>query len=185
MRNAMTLLKEIFKLSESVDDLVKETEHDALHQFTDSIKFIDGFELFHKQLREHNIPTALATNADLKSLTHLSEKLGFQQFFGTHLYSIGHVDNKAKPDPSVFLHAAKQLGAKPEECLVFEDSLFGFQAAKAAGMKVIGIKNEKNAIHLEQVHHAVNHYHEAEEALRFVIHQFATKETTPLDSLTF
>lgn len=46
---------------------------------------------------------------------------------------------KAKPDPEVFLNAAKQLDAAPENCVVFEDSVAGIKAANAANMMSIGI----------------------------------------------
>jgi HAD superfamily hydrolase (TIGR01509 family) len=45
---------------------------------------------------------------------------------------------RGKPAPDLFLHAAQQLGARPGECLVIEDSPAGVQAALAAGMRVIG-----------------------------------------------
>ena len=44
---------------------------------------------------------------------------------------------KVKPDPSLFLHAAASLGVTPEEVVVFEDSLNGLRAARAAGMRCI------------------------------------------------
>lgn len=46
---------------------------------------------------------------------------------------------KGKPFPDCFLHTAKQLGAAPEQCLVFEDSLAGVAAAKQAGMSVVAV----------------------------------------------
>jgi HAD superfamily hydrolase (TIGR01509 family) len=45
---------------------------------------------------------------------------------------------RGKPAPDLFLHAAQQMGARPEDCLVIEDSPAGVQAAIAAGMRVIG-----------------------------------------------
>ncbi len=53
---------------------------------------------------------------------------------------------KAKPDPEVFLNAAKLLGITPEECIVFEDSVAGVQAANAANMISIGI-GSKEVLH--------------------------------------
>ncbi|MEM7342828.1 MAG: HAD-IA family hydrolase [Chloroflexota bacterium] len=44
-----------------------------------------------------------------------------------------------KPAPDVYLYAAEQLAVQPEKCLVFEDSLAGVQAAKAAGMTVVAV----------------------------------------------
>lgn len=46
---------------------------------------------------------------------------------------------KKKPDPEIFLKAAEVAGENPEDCLVFEDSLSGVQAAKAAGMTCIAV----------------------------------------------
>jgi beta-phosphoglucomutase-like phosphatase (HAD superfamily) len=44
-----------------------------------------------------------------------------------------------KPDPYVYLHAARQLGVRPDECIAFEDSSSGVRAARAAGMSVVAI----------------------------------------------
>lgn len=50
-----------------------------------------------------------------------------------------------KPDPEIFLDAASQLSVKPGECVVVEDSLNGFKAAKEAGMKLIAYKAGHNS----------------------------------------
>lgn len=52
----------------------------------------------------------------------------------------------AKPNPEVFLNAAKQLQASPKDCIVFEDAVAGIQAANNAGMVSIGI-GDKNTLH--------------------------------------
>jgi HAD superfamily hydrolase (TIGR01509 family) len=54
-----------------------------------------------------------------------------------HLFSSVQVP-RGKPAPDLFLHAAEQMGFAPADCLVIEDSVAGVQAARAAGMKVIG-----------------------------------------------
>lgn len=48
---------------------------------------------------------------------------------------------KGKPDPEVFLKAAKGIELDPVDCVVFEDALAGIQAAKAAGMRNVGVGN--------------------------------------------
>ena len=53
----------------------------------------------------------------------------------------GNDVSKAKPNPEVFLKAARQTKSEPENCIVFEDSLAGIQAANAAGMISVGIGN--------------------------------------------
>lgn len=56
-----------------------------------------------------------------------------------HFHHISTVDDtgKVKPDPSLFLHAAEKLGVKPEEAVIFEDSLNGLRAAIAAGIRCV------------------------------------------------
>ncbi len=51
----------------------------------------------------------------------------------------GNKITKAKPDPEIFLLAAKALRRKPEECIVFEDAIAGVEAAKKGGMSCIGV----------------------------------------------
>lgn len=51
----------------------------------------------------------------------------------------GNDVTKAKPDPEVFIKAAKAIHIKPEDCIVFEDSLAGIQAANSANMISVGI----------------------------------------------
>ncbi|WP_299777871.1 beta-phosphoglucomutase [uncultured Formosa sp.] len=58
----------------------------------------------------------------------------------------GNDVSKAKPDPEVFLNAAKSLNIKPEDCVVFEDSVAGIQAANTAHMVSIGI-GSKDVLH--------------------------------------
>lgn len=58
----------------------------------------------------------------------------------------GNDVTKAKPDPEVFLSAAKSLEIQPENCIVFEDSVAGIQAANAAQMISIGI-GDKEVLH--------------------------------------
>ncbi len=167
MSNAVIALKEQFNLPHAAEDIAAhKIERANVHFKNGGVEFIEGFELFHNLLQQHAIPTSIATNACPENLVHLKESMNLHQFFGPNIYCIADVNNKAKPDPALFLHAAKQLGIDPSECVVFEDSWYGFQAAKAAGMKCIAIKNGKNQHLLEHVHDAIDSYHEAVEVLK-------------------
>lgn len=63
----------------------------------------------------------------------------------------GNDVSKAKPDPEVFLIAAKQLNMKPEHCIVFEDSVAGVEAANIADMVSIGIGSKDVLGHADYV----------------------------------
>jgi beta-phosphoglucomutase len=90
-------------------------------------------------LKRHNMPIALGSAS--KNARPILEKVKLMDYFdvivdGTHVA-------KAKPDPEVFLIAAKQLGVPPKDCIVFEDAVAGIEAANNAGMLSIGIGDDK------------------------------------------
>ena len=92
-------------------------------------------------LKENNIPIALGSAS--KNAQPILEKVGLLHYFDAIVD--GNNVTKAKPDPEVFLLAAKQLNVLPEECVVFEDAVAGVQAANAAKMMSIGI-GDKNVL---------------------------------------
>lgn len=143
----------------------------AAKDFSDAIDFIPGFEDFQKVLAENEVKHSIATNADEPSFKLLIKKCGFDQMFGEHLYCADQAGGRPKPDPAVFLHEAEKLGVSPEDCIVFEDSIYGFKAAKAAGMRCIAIKNEKNADIVSMVDAHIEHYDQAHQALHDVCDQ--------------
>lgn len=166
---ATAQLKKTFDLPESIEVLMEEKKSIFAEMFeAQAPSFIDGFEAFHQKLTNHEIPTCIATNSDDDSLNKIVAHCDLPRFFGNKIFSISDVEHKAKPNPAIFLHAAKQLGVKPEDCVVFEDSLVGFQAAKAAGMRCIAIKNATNKDQLDSTDKAIDNYHQAEDTLHHV-----------------
>ena len=163
---ACTKVKEVFSLPDTVEDILSQKISLANKHFAKRMEFIDGFENFHKKLKTAEIGTSVATNAHPDNLSKIVETMNFKQFFGENIYCISHVGNKGKPDPALFLHAAEKLGVRTDQCVVFEDSSYGFQAAKAAGMKCIAIKNHMNDKHIDQAHDAIESYADAESALK-------------------
>ncbi|PQJ78724.1 beta-phosphoglucomutase [Polaribacter porphyrae] len=96
-------------------------------------------------LKEESIPIALGSAS--KNAQPILEKVGLLHYFDTIVD--GNNVTKAKPDPEVFLLAAKQLGVNADNCIVFEDAVAGIQAANAAQMTSIGIGN-KNVLNESQ-----------------------------------
>ncbi len=158
------VLKELFKLDAHEDHIGNKIIFHARNAFVDGVPFIKGFEKFHKLISSHNIKNCIATNADNTTLIPLKKSNKLESFFGAHIYCSSHVENP-KPSPDLFLHAAKELGVDPSECVVFEDSLTGFKAAQAAGMACIAIKSNHNKDVLHEADSSIEHYHEAMERL--------------------
>lgn len=80
---------------------------------------------------------AVASSSTADALEEKLRRTGLWDHFAPHVYSTDLVAH-GKPAPDVFLYAAKKLGAEPSGCLVFEDSVHGVHAARAAGMRVWG-----------------------------------------------
>ena len=79
------------------------------------------------------LPTCVASSSDPGPLRHKLELTGLYGRFAGRIFSATQVRN-GKPAPDLFLLAAERMGARPEACAVVEDSRYGVQAARAAGM---------------------------------------------------
>lgn len=82
-------------------------------------------------------PLALATSSTLGDIRPHLHGMGLDR----HFKAVLTIDNvtRPKPDPEIYLMAAGRLGLAPERCWVFEDSVHGAAAARAAGMRIIGM----------------------------------------------
>lgn len=94
---------------------------------------------FISELKSAGIKTALGSAS--KNTPLILERLGIRSLFDA--IADGNIVKKAKPDPEVFITAAKMLGIAPEECMVFEDAAAGIEAAINAGMLCVGIGSPK------------------------------------------
>ena len=79
----------------------------------------------------------LAVGSSSRNAATILEKTGLRSAFDA--VSDGNNIIRSKPDPEVFLKAANMLRLRPDECTVVEDAFAGIEAAKAGGMKAVGI----------------------------------------------
>ncbi|MAZ97257.1 MAG: beta-phosphoglucomutase [Flavobacteriales bacterium] len=79
----------------------------------------------------------IALGSASKNAPMVLEKLGVTELFSAVIDGNNVINGK--PHPEVFLKGAEALGLEPSECLVFEDSIAGVQAAKQGGMSSVGI----------------------------------------------
>ncbi len=88
--------------------------------------------------RHRDVPMAVASNAEPANVDFILEESGLRPDF--RFVIDGHQVDRPKPFPDVYLRAAGFLGARPSDCIVFEDSYSGVEAARTAGMRVVGLR---------------------------------------------
>lgn len=88
-------------------------------------------------LRDHGIPMAVATSTSRASASRTLEQGGIAPYLSAMAF--GDMVERSKPEPDIFLLAARLLGAEPAGCLVLEDSPNGILAAHRAGMMPVMI----------------------------------------------
>jgi beta-phosphoglucomutase len=108
---------------------------------------INGLENFLTELKNASIKMAIASSATVGDIDFILNKIPVRDDF--EVIIDGSRVSKGKPNPQIFLKAAHDLGASPQDCVVFEDSLAGIKAANAAGMKVVGITTGHTAAQLQ------------------------------------
>jgi pseudouridine-5'-monophosphatase len=98
-----------------------------------------GAQALARRLRERGVGMAVATSGST-ALTRLkTRRHAWFDLFGAVVCGDHPEVQRAKPAPDIFLAAARAIAAPPESCLVFEDSVAGVRAARAAGMQVIAL----------------------------------------------
>ncbi len=83
------------------------------------------------------VPCAVASSAYRKNLAAALDPLGLERCFAAIVTGDDVV--RGKPDPAVFLEAARRLGVAPNLCVVFEDAPAGIEGARRAGMKTVAL----------------------------------------------
>lgn len=108
-------------------DMVREMGIDAVR----------GVQDFIHRMHRRGVPLAVGSSAPRENIEVSLAALGIREAFRV-IVSGGDVSH-GKPAPDIFLTAAQRLGISPAQCVVFEDAPAGVAAAKAAGMRVIGV----------------------------------------------
>ena len=98
---------------------------------------VAGVQKFARELADLSVGRAVGTSAARRDATRLIEAIGLTDMFDVVITA--EDVRWGKPHPEVYLKAAEALGTRAERCLVFEDAVVGVQAARSAGMRVIGV----------------------------------------------
>jgi HAD superfamily hydrolase (TIGR01509 family) len=102
--------------------------------FRAELRPVPGIE---RALAAIDLPTCIASSGSPDKMRLTLGLTGLADHFTGRVFCAAEVE-RGKPAPDLFLHAAARMGARPERCVVVEDSPFGVAGARAAGMAALG-----------------------------------------------
>jgi HAD superfamily hydrolase (TIGR01509 family) len=131
------------------EDFVPELRRRTADAFRQRLRPVDGaIDLVVSLI----VPFCVASSGPREKIELALDVTGLLPYFAGRIFSSYEV-GAWKPDPGLLLHAAHAMGARPEECLVVEDSLPGIRAGLAAGMNVVALQmGEADAMIPREVH---------------------------------
>ncbi len=146
---------------------VKKTRYEISYYYLDHVIDLKPkaaqFLLF---LKQQNYQLALTTTTSINNVDryrqnniNIKQKIDIDEVFSLIL-TRENVEN-IKPHPEMYLKAIDYFDVKPEECLIFEDSLIGVEAAHQAGIEVVAIYDQYSAHELEQIKQKANYFIES------------------------
>ena len=114
-------------------------EKEAMYReiYRPHLKILNGLPEFLRNLNSNNIPAAIATSAPLANAEFVIREGGLTGLFSTIVHDA--MIKNLKPHPDIYFKASELLGYAPSQCIVFEDSYRGIEAAQKAGMRVVGV----------------------------------------------
>jgi beta-phosphoglucomutase len=95
--------------------------------------------------RHEDLPKAVGSNAEPANIDFVLDRFNLRPFF--HVIVNGNQVRRPKPFPDIYLNAAAQLNVSAANCIVLEDSPTGVEAARAAGMRIVGVETTPTDFH--------------------------------------
>ncbi|MEJ8633528.1 HAD family phosphatase [Streptomyces sp. MS2.AVA.5] len=136
-RETLEALREEYTISAPVEELLAGKNWHYLALAAASTDVYPQMRRFVELLHGAGVPMAVASGSSRAAIEAVLAATGLDAFLTT-LVSAEEVE-RGKPEPDVFLEAARRLGAEPADCVVLEDAPPGAAAAHAAGMRCIAI----------------------------------------------
>jgi HAD superfamily hydrolase (TIGR01509 family) len=148
--------KEHFPIPDSLEEIMNAWNKMAWDKYLHQVPLKKGVSEFLDGCRKRGILLGIATSNSRELVENVLGAHGLREYFGSIM--TGSEVKKGKPSPDIYLAAARQLGAAPERCLVFEDILPGILAGKNAGMRVCAVEDEYSAAAREEKKRAADYY---------------------------
>jgi HAD superfamily hydrolase (TIGR01509 family) len=148
--------KEHFQLEDSVEAIKQDWIDMSYQKYTQEVMLKKGVLPFLQFLADLNIPMGIGTSSNRQLAEGVLCHHQIDGYFSS-LRTSCEVE-AGKPNPAIFLKVAEDLGVEPKNCLVFEDTLAGIQAAKRAGMAVIAIHEPAHAHRRDEIQALADDY---------------------------
>ncbi len=144
MAEGVRVLQQAYGFGGDVEAQARERIDIVRQLFREETRFIPGFLEFFARVSSR-YKTCIATAMAPELLPLVDRRLGLSALFGERIFTLADVGYRAKPEPDLFLHAAKQLGSAARHCVVIEDAPHGVEAARRAAMRCIALTTTYDA----------------------------------------
>lgn len=138
-------LRQFFGLKKSEKQIMKERDQMALDIYKKKAKLLPGFLPLVKKVfaKGGSRSIALVSSSPWHWIQPILRRFKLKKYFEQIISAEEMKDKRGKPHPAIYLFTARRLKVKPKDCLVFEDSINGIKAAKAAGMFCVAVPDRR------------------------------------------
>lgn len=142
---ALPIMIDWYDLNDTVEQLERETDEIFAEQLPHRLRPMPGVMELLDWLESQGVPKVVTTSSRPNFVRQVLGQLGWEERF---LFTLtAHDVQRGKPDPEIYLTAARRLGVAKEHLLVLEDSENGCRAAVAAGSCCIAVPHDRTADH--------------------------------------
>ncbi len=135
--------KEHFAIPDSLEEIKDQWNRMAWDKYANEVPLKPGIPEFLAECTNRGILLGIATSNSRELVENIARVHDLRAHFSCIM--TGSDVERGKPAPNIYLAVARELGVKPDRCLVFEDIVPGIQAGKNAGMKVCAVEDAYSA----------------------------------------
>jgi len=139
-RTGLECIREVFRRDiDAAEALALCNEKESIYRelFAPEFAEVRGFARFAAQAANHGLKIGFGTSGDRHNIAFTFSHLKMES--APHAVVGGDEGLPGKPEPAIFLEAARRLGVAASQCIVFEDAPFGIEAARRAGMRAVAV----------------------------------------------
>lgn len=149
-------LKETYGLSNPAEIISAEILEMIRSFYINEVTLKEGVADYLRYLHERNIPMIVATSNDKALLHRAFVRLQINGYF-KNILTCSEL-NTNKREPAIYLGVAQMIGTQPQETAMFEDVLYGIQAAKQAEFITVAIEDSSNRLEREKLSGTADYY---------------------------